>query len=74
MDAIIAKAVELSHIEGVHGSDNTPFILSKIVELSGGRSVAANTALIECNVKTGTKVAIELAKLEAEHKDNAVDR
>ncbi|EEP76113.1 conserved hypothetical protein [Uncinocarpus reesii 1704] len=45
MDAIIAKAVELSHLEGVHGSDNTPFVLAKIKELSGGRSVETNKAL-----------------------------
>lgn len=65
MDAIIAKAVELSHIEGAQGSDNTPYVLAKIEELSGGRSVAANRALVECNVELGTKVAIELAALES---------
>lgn len=64
IDAIIAKAVELSHLEGVHGSDNTPYVLAKIKELSGGRSVQTNRALVECNVEIGTKVAVELAKLE----------
>ncbi|KMP00928.1 carbohydrate kinase [Coccidioides immitis RMSCC 2394] len=70
MDAIIAKAVELSHIEGVHGSDNTPYVLAKIKELSGGRSVETNRALVECNVEIGTKVAIELGKLESGSKDD----
>ncbi|WEW57984.1 hypothetical protein PRK78_003451 [Emydomyces testavorans] len=65
MDAIIAKAVELSHLEGVHGSDNTPYVLAKIKELSGGRSVVTNRALVEYNVERGTKVAVELAKLES---------
>ncbi|KMU83437.1 carbohydrate kinase [Coccidioides immitis H538.4] len=70
MDAIIAKAVELSHIEGIHGSDNTPYVLAKIKELSGGRSVETNRALVECNVEIGTKVAIELGKLESGSKDD----
>jgi pseudouridine-5'-phosphate glycosidase len=66
MDVIIAKAVALAEAEGARGSDNTPFVLAKIRELSGGRSIAANTALVESNVARGTRVAVELAKLEAE--------
>ncbi|EFE43769.1 hypothetical protein TRV_01446 [Trichophyton verrucosum HKI 0517] len=67
MDAIITRAIELAHIEGIQGSDNTPYVLAKIEELSGGRSVATNRALVEYNVEVGTKVAIELAKLESEN-------
>jgi pseudouridine-5'-phosphate glycosidase/pseudouridine-5'-phosphate glycosidase/pseudouridine kinase len=64
MDAIIAQAVNLADTQGIYGSDNTPFILNKIKELSGGRTVKANKALVEYNVERGTKVAVELAKLE----------
>ncbi|EGE77721.1 serine/threonine protein kinase [Blastomyces dermatitidis ATCC 18188] len=64
IDDIIEQALELSELEGIHGSDNTPFVLAKIRELSGGKSVATNTALVESNVERGTKVAVELAKLE----------
>ena len=64
MDSIIDEAIRLAETEGAHGSDNTPFILSKIKELSGGKSIAANEALIESNVQRGTRVAVELAKLE----------
>jgi pseudouridine-5'-phosphate glycosidase/pseudouridine kinase len=39
-------------------------VLAKIKELSGGKSVVANRALIESNVKRATLVAVELAKLE----------
>jgi pseudouridylate synthase / pseudouridine kinase len=48
----------------MHGSDNTPFILSKIKELSQGKTVQANHKLVESNVKRGTRVAVELAELE----------
>lgn len=64
IDAAINKAVHLAEVEGYHGSDNTPFILAKIKELSGGKTVAANRALVEANVKRAARVAVELSKLE----------
>ncbi|KAJ5484970.1 Pseudouridine-5'-phosphate glycosidase [Penicillium diatomitis] len=64
MDRIVAEAVRLAEVEGHTGSDNTPFVLAKIKELSGGKSVIANRALIESNIKRATRVAVELAKLE----------
>lgn len=64
MDIIIEEAIRLAEVEGHRGSDNTPFVLAKIKELSGGKSVIANRALVEANVKRATKVAVELSKLE----------
>ncbi|KAJ5088279.1 hypothetical protein N7456_011895 [Penicillium angulare] len=64
MDRVIEEAIRLADVEGYHGSDNTPFVLAKIKELSGGKSVVANRALIESNVQRATRVAVELAKLE----------
>lgn len=73
MDTIIDEAVRLADAEGFQGSDNTPFVLNKIKELSGGKSVTANRALIESNVTRAAKVAAELAKLEQTH-TGPVDR
>ena len=64
MDKAIEEAIRLAEMEGHQGSDNTPFVLAKIKELSGGKSVAANRALVESNVERATKVAVELAKIE----------
>lgn len=64
MDAIISEAIKQADAAGASGNDNTPFILAKIKELSGGNSVVANRALISSNVKRGTLVAKELASLE----------
>lgn len=61
---MIEEAIRLADVEGYRGSDNTPFVLAKIKELSGGKSVVANRALVESNVKRATRVAVELAKLE----------
>lgn len=64
MDRIIKKALDEARQSEILGSDNTPFVLAKIKELSNGRSVIANTALVEANVARGARVAVELAKLE----------
>lgn len=69
MDRVIDEAVRTAAAEGFHGSDNTPFILAKIKELTGGSSIPANRALIESNVQRATKVAVELMKLEQAHKE-----
>ena len=64
IDEIIAEAVAEADRQGITGSANTPFILKRIREVTRGASVTANTALIEANIIRGTKVAVELAKLE----------
>ncbi|KAJ9622539.1 hypothetical protein H2204_011552 [Knufia peltigerae] len=77
IDSIIARAVAEADEKGIGGSANTPYILKRIRELSHGASVKANEALIEANVVCGTKVAVELAKLErrdgaAPQRDHAI--
>jgi pseudouridine-5'-phosphate glycosidase/pseudouridine kinase len=64
MDRMISEAIRAAELEGVHGSDNTPFILNKLKELSFGRTVKANRSLVAWNVVRGVKVAIQLVKLE----------
>lgn len=64
IDGIITEAVAEADKRGITGSANTPFILKRIREVTKGASVTANTALIEANIIRGTKVAVELAKLE----------
>lgn len=66
MSSVIAEAIRLAQRAGATGKDNTPFVLSKIRELTKGESVRANRALIEANVARGAKVAVALAKLETE--------
>ncbi|KAI5284112.1 hypothetical protein KEM54_001581 [Ascosphaera aggregata] len=68
MDNIIQQALEEARRSGILGSDNTPFVLAKIKELSNGRSVIANTALVKNNVRRGARVAVELAKLKREQR------
>lgn len=63
IDIAINQAVQEAAEQGIHGHANTPFILARIKDLTKGRSIPANRALIESNVTMATKVAVELAAL-----------
>ncbi|KAI4173283.1 MAG: hypothetical protein LQ343_002994 [Gyalolechia ehrenbergii] len=65
MHSVMTQAVLDAKDSGSTGSENTPFILARIRELTGGQTVTANRALVESNVIRGTKVACGLAKLRA---------
>lgn len=64
MDSIINDALSEADRLGVRGSANTPFVLAKIKELTESKSVLANRALVEDNVRRATIVAKELLQLE----------
>lgn len=56
----IRSAVEDAEAEGVSGKDVTPFLLKRVVEKSGGRTLSANIELIKCNAGLGAEIAIAL--------------
>ena len=59
----IAQAVAESEAAGIHGPAATPWILARVAEITSGRSVAANLALIENNAKVAAEIAVALAAL-----------
>ncbi|CAI6335312.1 unnamed protein product [Periconia digitata] len=64
MESVITEALRQAEASGATGKDNTPFVLNKVKELTEGKSVPANGALIESNVRRATIMARELAILE----------
>lgn len=66
MNAIIEQAVRESNEQGAHGNLNTPFILTRIRELTNERSVPANKALVRSNVERAAKVAVAFSRLASE--------
>ena len=64
IDQAISEAVKDAERRGISGHANTPFILARIKELTEGKSIPANRALIESNVARAAKVAVELSKLK----------
>ena len=62
MDIIMSQALRDAEEAGSVGSDNTPFVLRRIREITSGGSVTANQALVEANVARGTKIAVKLQR------------
>ncbi|MGO4477192.1 pseudouridine-5'-phosphate glycosidase [Massilia sp. 2TAF26] len=60
IDAIIAQALAEAAQQGVKGKLVTPFLLARIKELTGGRSLATNIALVKHNALVGAKLAVAL--------------
>lgn len=61
MESWIDAALRGAEQEGVARNKLTPFLLKRIFELTGGRSLVANIALVENNAAVAADVAIALA-------------
>ena len=48
--------------KNIKGKNLTPFLLKKIVQRTDGKSLTANIALAENNIKVGAKIARHLYK------------
>ncbi|MEZ5667729.1 MAG: pseudouridine-5'-phosphate glycosidase [Alphaproteobacteria bacterium] len=59
----IAAALRNAAEEGVFGKATTPYLLARIVELSEGRSLAANVALARNNAAVAAELATAVAAL-----------
>ena len=62
IDAAIAQALRESVEQGVHGKETTPFLLARVVELTGGSSLESNIQLVLNNAALAAKTAVELCK------------
>ena len=60
MEPIIAQAVAEAEAKGVAAKALTPFLLGKILELTKGKSLIANIALVRSNAELASKIAIAL--------------
>ena len=57
---IIAQALREADTQGVKGKAVTPFLLARIKDLTGGRSLATNIALVKHNALVGAHLAVAL--------------
>jgi len=47
---------------GISGKATTPYLLKRIFELTGGKSLVSNIALVENNARVAAEIAVSLAK------------
>jgi len=58
----IADAVAEAAARGMHGKALTPFLLTRLAAISGGRTLAANRALLVDNARVAGEIAAALAE------------
>jgi pseudouridine-5'-phosphate glycosidase len=66
LEPLIARATDEARSRQIAAKEVTPFLLSRIFDLTAGRSLEANIALVLNNSRLGARLAIEIAKLRYE--------
>ncbi|XP_061772993.1 uncharacterized protein zgc:136858 isoform X3 [Nerophis ophidion] len=61
MEGAIQAALEEANAKGIRGRDVTPYILQRVNELTKGKSLHANIAVIHNNAKVGSHISFALA-------------
>jgi pseudouridine-5'-phosphate glycosidase len=67
-EAAIVRAVAEAEEKGIGGKALTPFLLARMVELTGGRACKANEALLLNNARTAARIAWALGCTHRPHK------
>ena len=62
IDAAIEQALKESVEQGVHGKETTPFLLARVVELTGGDSLESNIKLVLNNAAVAAQTACRLCE------------
>ena len=65
IDAMTEQALREAEAQGVNGKAVTPFLLARIKQLTGGRSLDTNIALVKNNARLGAALAVQLAQTAA---------
>ncbi|MGL5817576.1 MAG: pseudouridine-5'-phosphate glycosidase [Phycicoccus sp.] len=58
IDGVIDRALADADARDIRGKDVTPYLLGRLVELSGGASLRTNLALVRHNARVGTAIAV----------------
>lgn len=64
IEAAIQAALQDAASEGIAGREVTPYLLSRVVERTGGRSMEANMALLRNNAAVAADIAMALSGQE----------
>nr|XP_025975607.1 pseudouridine-metabolizing bifunctional protein C1861.05-like isoform X2 [Dromaius novaehollandiae] len=64
IEEAIQQALKEARSKGITGKELTPFLLQKINELTDGKSLDSNIALIQNNARVGSCIAVALSKLQ----------
>jgi pseudouridine-5'-phosphate glycosidase len=57
----LEEALQSAHARGIHGKEVTPYLLARVAESSGGRTIDANLALLRQNARLAAEISVALA-------------
>jgi pseudouridine-5'-phosphate glycosidase len=69
LEELIAKALVAAAAEKIQGKRVTPYLLEALSKGSGGRTLAANVALLLNNARVAAGIAVAYAAIEAERSE-----
>ncbi|XP_022731144.1 uncharacterized protein LOC111285808 isoform X2 [Durio zibethinus] len=64
IESAIQRALTEAREKNITGNAETPFLLARVSELTGGASLASNIALVKNNAALGAKISVALAQLK----------
>jgi pseudouridine-5'-phosphate glycosidase len=64
INAITSRALQDASMQGIEGKATTPFLLKRINELTEGKSLVTNIALVKNNARVGAQLAVALARTD----------
>jgi pseudouridylate synthase len=62
-ESILADALSAADRDAITGKRITPFLLSKMAEMSNGRTLAANIALLKNNARVAAEIAVAMSSV-----------
>lgn len=60
-EAEVARALESAETRRIRGAALTPFLLGRLSDATGGRTLAANVSLLRANARVAAQIALALA-------------
>ncbi|CAA0805834.1 indigoidine synthase A family protein [Striga hermonthica] len=64
IESAIQTALNEAREQNITGSAETPFLLARVNELTGGASLLSNIALVKNNARVGAQIAVCLSRLQ----------
>lgn len=76
IESAIQTALREASDKGISGSAETPYLLSRVNELTGGASLESNIALVKNNAVLGAQIAVALAQIQdpGHHKEDEITK
>ena len=73
IEPVIEQAVAVSQEKGLTSADVTPYLLQRLGELTAGRSLRTNLALLENNARVASQIANSMTAMSNDRKQQTQD-